>query len=315
MKACSYCGSQLTADATRCPECGNPGDATPGPALDPHASIRSVLVHTYSTEMAANIAVSVLDSAGIPSLVMVDDCGGMLQPISAAKGFRVMVGEPDLAGAKSALGELDLQTRTLAAANDAAGNGPTAPRGLTASTRLLLLFALGIAVGWAARYAYERQQQHFTGTTEEDRDHDRSADEWWRYIDGKLVEWSLDRNSDGRKDGWVYYGKDGLVEREESDDNFDGKPDAWAQDLQGVRISSQEDTDFNGKPDVTYSFKFGLPSEAIWTWQDSGVLWKKELFEHGSLRSELVDTNRDGVFDEKITYDAFGRPTKTEKPN
>jgi zinc-ribbon domain len=91
MNTCSYCGRQFSPDAVHCPECGTPLDTTLGPTPNPRADIRSVLVQTCSTEMEANVAVRVLESAGIASLVMVDDCGGMLQPISAAKGFRVMV--------------------------------------------------------------------------------------------------------------------------------------------------------------------------------------------------------------------------------
>jgi hypothetical protein len=49
--------------------------------------------------------------------------------------------------------------------------------------------------------------------------------------------------------------------------------------------------------------------------QDSGKLWKRDVYRNGYLHESLIDTDRDGKFDTMITYDSFenpGEPVKLE---
>ncbi len=78
------------------------------------------------------------------------------------------------------------------------------------------------------------------------------------------------------------------------------------------------DTDFDGKPDVTIFYVNGMRQRADWYPHDSAIIERRQIFEHDVLKEELVDTDQDGIFDQKITYDRFERPiakTKCRIPN
>jgi hypothetical protein len=89
--------------------------------------------------------------------------------------------------------------------------------------------------------------------------------------------------------------------------------DRWFDYQSGQLTTEKADRDFDGRPDVTYFYLAGVPSTADWVDQDSGKLWKRASFRNGYLIEELIDTERDGTFDTKITYDAFGNPIQTVK--
>ena len=102
------------------------------------------------------------------------------------------------------------------------------------------------------------------------------------------------------------------------DNNFDGKPDAWVTFKNEFNSVTKLDTDFDGKPDATIFFVNGLKQRVDWHPNDSPIIERRQIFEHEVLKEELVDTDQDGIFDQRITYDRFERPiakTKCRIPN
>jgi antitoxin component YwqK of YwqJK toxin-antitoxin module len=145
-----------------------------------------------------------------------------------------------------------------------------------------------------------------------DRDFDGQPDRWTYYRDGVAEREEWDRNGDGKPDAWSYFSA-GMTARHEEDQNFDGRVDLWLECLHDLPATSRVDTDFNGQPDVTYHFSRGVTFRADWVDQHSGKLWKRASFRNGYILEELIDTDRDGTFDTKITYDAFENPIQTVK--
>ena len=148
--------------------------------------------------------------------------------------------------------------------------------------------------------------------TRMDTDFDGRPDRWSYYRSGVAEREELDRNGDGKPDEWIFY-EGGTYGRYEKDVNFDGKVDEWCDYRGGQLTTRKADTDFDGRPDVTYFYLAGLVSTADWADQDSGKLWKRASFRNGYIFEELIDTDRAGAFDTKITYDAFENPIRTVK--
>jgi len=61
----------------------------------------SVCVRTFTTTVEAEVAKSVLESQGIKTVVMADDAGGMLPPMTHE--VKLLVMEEDLQRARAAL--------------------------------------------------------------------------------------------------------------------------------------------------------------------------------------------------------------------
>jgi hypothetical protein len=68
------------------------------------------------------------------------------------------------------------------------------------------------------------------------------------------------------------------------------------------------DTNFDGKADATVYVVNGLVHRWDWHPNESAIIERRELYEHDIKKEELVDTDGDGIFDLKITYDRFERP-------
>ncbi len=65
----------------------------------------TVVVRSYAHEMEAEIAKSVLESAGIPSFIQRDDAGGMMPSLQFLRGARLIVRREDAEDAARILDE------------------------------------------------------------------------------------------------------------------------------------------------------------------------------------------------------------------
>ncbi len=65
----------------------------------------TVVLRSYAHEMEAEIAKSVLESAGIPSFIQRDDAGGMVPSLQFLRGARLIVRREDAEDAAEILDE------------------------------------------------------------------------------------------------------------------------------------------------------------------------------------------------------------------
>jgi hypothetical protein len=70
-------------------------------------SDETVILRTYASEMEAEIARMVLDSAGIPAVIHRDDAGGMMPSLQFLRGARLVVRRDHAAAAAEILDEAD----------------------------------------------------------------------------------------------------------------------------------------------------------------------------------------------------------------
>lgn len=101
----------------------------------------------------------------------------------------------------------------------------------------------------------------------------------WSYVrEGYMERQELDMNFDGKVDSVFMYASDGRVKEEMLDTNYDGAMDNWREYNDGEVTLDMIDSDFDGKVD-------------IWFYIDRGRIYKMEK-----------DTNADGYPDEVNTY-------------
>jgi hypothetical protein len=268
-----------------------------------------VVLSTFGNPIDAQVAAKHLEDAGVPVVVNSDDCGGLLPQLSIVGGYRLLVAEGDRQRAEEALREI------------AHGFGikPGVPRGYSEPPSslssplpkpkphlmMLGLFALGILVGGMMHYAWTLGRAKYTGTDSRDLNNDGDPDAWWTYRDGRCVELSLDRNFDGKRDQWTTFeGEHSSSSR--ADDNFDGKVDQWYTYSNEVLTRWRFDVDRDGEPDGETLCALGIPTETKYDASNNLGYWKRDVYTNGALRESVIDTNRDGVLDQRVLFDPFG---------
>jgi len=268
----------------------------------------AVVLRTYSSEAVASIAAARLGSDGVEALVQKDDCGGAYPALQASAGVRLLVRPEDLERAERILGEIEAEE-----AKEVVPRARKQDREATKADPLILfaLFVLGVAVGYFLAPSI-MDQSTYTGDVKRDRNARGTVGTIYHYEDGQLARVEEDRNYDGKIDAWHKY-REGKIRSSTSDDNFDGQPEAWTTYIDRFNYVVRMDTDADGKPDVTVFFANGLVQKRDWHPNDSAVIERRQLYEHGVLKEELVDADKDGVFDQRITFDRYERPSGTTK--
>lgn len=281
---------------------------------DGSASTERVLLRTFSSRSAAELAAASLDAHGIESWITADDGGGLLPHLALAGGVKLWVLSTDAAAAAALLGAQPISsdlpperlTRDGQANPDAASS--TAPRRKGALLFLLGGIVLGVLLCLAYQAKSTRGGDHRYGY---DRNGDRREDELRIYRNGHIKQFFKDRNFDGQWDDWADYDEQGRTTSFRRDNNFDGKADDFGTYYNGELVTEQLDTDFNGIIDVTYTFKLGEAQRAEWKPNGALFVTLQENFTNGILYEALRDNDGEGKFDEVIHYDAFHNPVKT----
>jgi Putative prokaryotic signal transducing protein len=262
-----------------------------------------VVVRTYANEAEASIAASRLGSEGIEAHIQKDDCGGAYPALQMSGGVRLLVNHEDLEDAEKILNAMQVEDSGEVEQPEQQEN---CKRPKSSPILLIGLFLLGLAAGYFLSPELTNRST-YTGVIRRDRNGDGKPGTIYHYVDGQLARVEEDRNYDGKPDAWLKYVTDKL-RTGEYDNNFDGKPDVWATYKDRFNFVEKYDTDFDGKPDATNFYVNGLKQRVDWHPNDSAIIVRREFYEHGLLKEALVDTDGDGIFDQRITYDRYERP-------
>lgn len=274
----------------------------------------SVVLRTYAGEALASIAAARLESEGIEAIIQKDDVGGAYPALQMSRGVRLLVKPADVPRAEEILTEIEAEDT-----GEVEQPEPEEDRKTSKSGPILLVggFLLGLIVGYFAAPELTHRRGNYTGVIKEDRNEQGKPGRFYYYVDGLRTRIEEDRNYDGQPDAWYKFVANRL-RTATLDDNFDGKPDVWITYKNEFNYTMKVDTDFDGKPDATIFYVNGLKQRVDWHPNDSAIIERRQIFEHEVLKEELVDTDQDGIFDQKITYDRFERPiakTKCRIPN
>jgi len=264
-----------------------------------------VLIESFSSEIDARIASGYLESQGIDTYIEKDDCEGNLPLLQFSSGVRLFVNPDDERKARAILTEIQPEQ-----ASQQGIEIKKAPK-KTITILITLVFVLGFSMGYIL-YPRIGVSQKTASVIETDTNGDNKPDVFSYYNKENLLRVEADRNYDGRIDIWYRYSNNRLTSGE-PDDNFDGRIDCWAKYQNENTYEVQIDTDFNGQPDATIYFVHQLKARTDWHPNNSSVIERREVFEHGNKKEELIDSDRDGKFDLKILFDSFGKEVQRIK--
>jgi hypothetical protein len=285
-------------------ESTEPGQGNPGQPTD------MIELKTFSLIGLAELARANLEAHSIACWLTADDCGGMLPGMDVVRGVKLLVRASDRDAANEVLASQFTPSDQPGA--DEFAPEPAPEKDSPPQTRLSLpQLAAGVAAGVLLCLLYQWTSRFGTKTYRYDSDGDGKTDEIVVFRNGRLVEQSFDRNSDGRLDAWEHYDSASKRILSKADDNFDGVPDVTWYYAGGLATSSSVDTDFNGTPDVTHTFKNELVVQSDWRPNGTNIITLRQFFRHGVLTEESRDTNMDGSFDLTIRYDAFQNVIQT----
>src|SRR5262245_4331705 len=155
---------------------------------------------------------------------------------------------------------------------------------------------------------------------------------------GPAADRVLDRDGDGRPDGWIFL-TNGQVSRERFDDNGDGVPDrtVWRDPVTGKEQRVEEDRNGDGRVDTVSEYKDGVLWRVrrdtnfdgipdTWSFYRAGQLTREEedpdgdgvrntvrLYQNGRLSVEREDRDGDGRVDRVTRYDADERVVERDE--
>ena len=262
---------------------------------------RGVVIRAFGSRGAADLAVAQLEANGIAAWIAADDGGGLLPNLALAQGVRVFVSESDAAAARELL---NLPPVPSSPADSSAP--PDSGRSKFAIGQIIA----GIIVGILGTLVYQSVSRP-TRVTHYHHRADGKIDEEWIYDKGVLREHLVDRGFRGSFDHWAYYDAHGNLERSESDNNFDGKPDEWWFYSNGDLLKMEKDCDFNGVPDEYCTYKYGVIQEVDMRPNGSQFTTIRELYVNGVLSEIWRGGDADGLFTEIVKYNALYEPIST----
>lgn len=269
----------------------------------------TVVLRTYAGEALAHIAASALGSEGIEAHIQKDDCGGAYPSLQMSGGVRLLVRPADLERAEKILDEMEAEDSGKVEQEEPEDRKEK-KSGLILILRGGFLFLLGLAAGYLLSSELTIRSMH-TGVVKEDWKYGKPG-RIYHYLDGKLTFVEEDRNYDGESDARHKFVA-GKMRTSAYDDGFRGRRNRWAEYKDPFNYVERVDTDFDGKPDATAFYVNELLHRMDWYPKDSAIIERRELYEHGVLKEKLVDTDGDGIFDLRITYDAYASPMNEAK--
>ena len=176
--------------------------------------------------------------------------------------------------------------------------------------RALLGFVAGLVLGIGGMYAAYRTPVSDDGV---DYNRDGLVDEKWTFSpNGRFLKVEQDRNLDRKVDAVIDYDERGLLVSGRSDDNFDGVFESRHRYRSGNLELWETDTDGDGYPDLRWIYSYGVLDAIEMMNPVTGRPLRVEHYRIGKLTHADVDTDRDGVLDTRVKYDALGEAASRE---
>lgn len=250
---------------------------------------KAVVIESFGDEMKAQSVLMYLESCGVETILRKDDCGGMRPHISAERGVEILVSADDVPRAREIL--------NLMKSEELSDPSVTVnTKGIFSGWSVFVAgLIIGVLAGIVGVYVFGHiQVGEFEAVSNSVK---------------------VDRNNDSVTDAIYYYGKSGELIASKEDNNFDGEMDFWGTCDHGFFSEAKQDTDFNGEWDTRTIYIHGVIQKTDCMPNGSDIIVRRYLFENGIFRRELIDVDRDGIFDVEKDYDPFGGDISTKNQN
>ena len=276
----------------------------------PHDEVKTVTIHTFSSQDRADLARSNLEAHGIECWVNADDGGGMCPNLTAPGGVRLLVRVTDAEAAIALLNAQASPEEINQIEAQAAVPAPpeTVPPRRPAWGQILFGIVIGVILCLLYQWTHKQGTRTYYHYTK-----DGQCDEALIYRNGHLVEHLQDRNLDGVWDYWAYH-EHGEPVRLEMDNNFDGKPDETWTYSNGDLVSMVKDTDFNGTPDLFCTYQHRIIQQSDMRPNGLKYTTVREFFQNGVLTEVWRGGDSNGNFKEVVRYDPFFNPISSNSP-
>lgn len=279
------------------------------------------MILTVPSREQALVFLSLLQDEGIQATILDESGWAAAYGITPPEGIRVQVREEHEERAARLLDSFLSGTFVEASEDpDDASTGESPPEEEGHDARgsswqvpaafAVILLALFVLFQMGRSRQDSRPSVHSSGTTYEDLNDDGRPDVWWHYRKGVLYMSESDHNFDGKVDAVYSLTSTGLVKESRIDMNFDGLFEMRGYHESGILSRSEIDVTSDAFPDIVYEFDRGsLVKE---TAMAHGKVRQIALYARHTVREMLVDTDSDGVFDTRHTFDKFGIFEKAE---
>ena len=245
-----------------------------------------------SSGLEAHMISNLLQQVGITSRIDGEFLQGGVGELQAMGFVRVLVEDADYTNAQEVIKTWD--TNQLEPAQKYTHKSKSSGVGIG------LIIGLLIGVG-ATFLAYN------TPVTIEGIDYndDGKLDEKWVYRDNRISRIEIDRNLDSSVDNVHLYNRKGRIYKTETDDDFDGVFEGVLTYKRGNPDIQTIDSDQDGIVDIKSYSKHGVLTEIEIIGPTPTSPKKKQYFEMYKLISSEFDSNGDGIYDKKYSYDYY----------
>jgi Putative prokaryotic signal transducing protein len=250
-------------------------------------------LYEASNAIEAHMLVDLLKQEGLTAYIRGEYLQGAVGEMPAAGLVRLEIDESDFPKARAIIDRWDASQPEESTVSVAQKK----------SNGIYWLF-VGLIIGFGGCYAFFRIPAAAEGI---DHNRDGVVDEKWiKSASGSGLRYEVDRNLDSKVDLIAQYGSRGAMDSVESDDNFDGVFETKARYENGNPDVLEADTDSDGFDDLVMRYTNGVLVSQEYISSTTGRVLKIEYFKLGKLMAADVDSNKDGTFDVRYTYDYLG---------
>lgn len=235
---------------------------------------------------------NLLQQVGITSRIDGEYLQGGVGELQAMGFVRVLVEDADYANAQEVIKTWD--------ANQLEPTKKYTHKRKSSGAGIALL--IGLLIGVGATFLAYNTPVVIDGI---DYNGDGKLDEKWVYRDNRLSRIEIDRNLDGSVDNVHLYNRNGRIYKTETDDDFDGVFDGVLTYIRGNPDTQTIDSDQDGVVDIRSYSKHGVLTEIEILGPTPTSPKKKQYFEMYKLISSEFDSNGDGIYDKKYSYDYY----------
>ncbi len=265
-------------------------------------------VYEPANTVEAHMLKTLLEQQGLPTHIEGKYSQSAIGGLPLTGTLRLEVNEADYDQARAILMQWEAdQPATVSAAEPAVSAAGERRLGKAVAVSALVGGIVGGLGVWVALQAP-------LVSHEIDNNRDGRADEIWSYsVSGRPLKMESDRNFDGHVDYVVTYNTEGTAVSGEADDDFNRSFETRMRFARGVLESSEVDADGDGYPELRYYNPYGVLQTMRVVDPKTHKDLRVEYYRLNQLIHADMDTDRDGVLDQRIEYSPLGQVTSTRR--
>lgn len=261
-----------------------------------------IIVYSAANIADAHLIRQMLEAEGIPAFIQGEYLQGAVGELPANTEIFVRVADENAAAARAIVDAWESAEPELDVSESMTTSVPARPpRGMSVFATITQLLA-GIVIGAAGMWAVQNRPSEGPAI---DHDGDGHVDERLFMAGDRVARIDLDRNRSETADQRFHYGANGLLEKIESDDDFDGHFERIDTLRKNQMFASNIDSDRDNHRDARAEYMLGVIYREEWFDKNDNVV-KRVQYEDGVPKTGEFDSDGDGRLDTARRYDRTG---------